>query len=70
MLVISRKVDEVVEIGDAKVVVVGIKPGGGVRLGIKAPRNVPIHRGEIAELIREQEGEQVRTVWGRMTCGN
>lgn len=72
MLVLSRAKGEVIEIGDAKVEVIEIKPGGRVRLGVTAPHEIPVHRGEVADLIREQERlepERVTTVWGGMRIG-
>jgi carbon storage regulator len=48
MLVLSRKVDEEIVIGnDIKVTVVRIA-GNRIRLGITAPENVAIRRAEIA----------------------
>ncbi len=53
MLVLSRKQDESILIGkDVEVVVLGVR-NGRVRLGIKAPREVPVHRGEVAQSIAE-----------------
>lgn len=52
MLVVSRKVDESIVIGDGieiKVLRVGKE---GVRLGITAAQHVPVHRGEIYDQIR------------------
>lgn len=47
MLVLSRKVDEVVFIGESiKVMVVEIR-GETVRLGIEAPREVLVRRAEL-----------------------
>lgn len=47
MLVISRKVDETVHIGEnVKVTVVAVV-GGKVRLGIEAPKEVNVLRGEL-----------------------
>ena len=49
MLVLSRQVGETIVIGrDIEVKVVGIR-GGTVRLGIEAPREVPVDRIEIAD---------------------
>ena len=57
MLVLSRKINEVIRIGDDITITV-LKVGGeNVRLGIEAPRDVPIHRAEIWERIeREKNG--------------
>lgn len=46
MLVLSRKLDEVIFIGDVKVMVVEIR-GDKVRLGIEAPPDVPVDREEV-----------------------
>ncbi len=53
MLVITRKSNESIIInGNIEVVVVGITKDG-VRLGIKAPREVQVHRREVFESIAE-----------------
>lgn len=53
MLVITRKIDDSIIIdGTIEVIVVGISKDG-VRLGIKAPREVQVHRREIFEAIAE-----------------
>lgn len=53
MLVITRKADESIVInGNIEVIVVGISKDG-VRLGIKAPREVQVHRREVFEAIAE-----------------
>jgi len=52
MLVLSRGKDESIMIGDeVKVTVVRIR-GNKVRLGITAPKSVPVHRKEVYEIIR------------------
>ena len=52
MLVLSRKKDEVITIGDdIRIVVVEIR-GNKVRLGIEAPKEVPVHRSEVLVAIR------------------
>lgn len=51
MLVLSRKVNEVVRISDdIKITVVSVNQGR-VRLGIEAPQEIPVHRQEIYDLI-------------------
>ena len=54
LLVLSRRRDQTLVIGDnVEVTVLEIK-GGQVRLGINAPKTVPVHRGEIhAKVIEE-----------------
>ncbi len=51
MLVLSRKINETVIIaGNIKVVVVEIR-GDKVRLGFEAPKDVTVHRSEVADSI-------------------
>lgn len=53
MLVLSRKLHEVIFIGDnIKVTVVKIGQGK-VRLAIEADRSIPVYRGEIWDKIAE-----------------
>lgn len=49
MLVLSRKVGESVVISDDIVVTITAIRGDSVRLGIKAPRHVPVDREEVHE---------------------
>ncbi|MCX6647601.1 MAG: carbon storage regulator CsrA [bacterium] len=57
MLVLSRKKDETIIIGDnIELTVVEVK-GDTVKLGINAPRDVKIFRGELLQAIREQNIE-------------
>jgi len=56
MLVLSRKIGERIWIGEEVVVTVVHIDQTRVRLGIEAPRSVPIWR---SELIVEQEKEEV-----------
>ncbi|WP_306590854.1 carbon storage regulator CsrA [Geothrix sp. 21YS21S-4] len=54
MLVITRKPDQSIVIGDeVEVIVLGITKDG-VRLGIKAPRSVQVHRMEVFEAIASE----------------
>jgi len=53
MLVLSRKKDESIMIGDVIVMVVKIR-GDKVRLAIDAPRNVPVHRREVYDAIQRE----------------
>lgn len=55
MLVLSRRLHEAIVIrDDIRVVVVDIR-GDKVRLGIEAPKEVPVHRHEVHEAIRRGE---------------
>ena len=51
MLVLTRKVDESITIGNHVTVSVLEVKGNQVKLGIKAPRDVPVNRTEIFESI-------------------
>ena len=54
MLVLSRKKNESIVIdGNIVVTVVEVR-GDKVRLGIEAPREVPIHRSEIHDAIQNE----------------
>jgi carbon storage regulator len=62
MLVLSRKKDESIVINnDITIVVVEIR-GDKVRLGVEAPKEVPVHRREVYEAISRGEpaAEQIR----------
>ena len=57
MLVLSRRKDESVMVGDdIKITVVEVY-GDKVRLGLEAPASVSIHRKEVHERIQEEKGE-------------
>lgn len=56
MLVLSLDQQESVVINDDVVVTVLGIHGGIVRLGIEAPREMPVHRGEVHEVSRNREG--------------
>jgi carbon storage regulator len=55
MLVLSRKKNESIVINnDITIVVVEIR-GDKVRLGVEAPKEVPVHRREVYDAIRRSE---------------
>jgi carbon storage regulator len=54
MLILTRRVNETVMIGDDVTVTVLSINNNQVRLGVNAPRHVPVHREEIYEKIRQQ----------------
>lgn len=55
MLILTRRINETLNIGDnVQVTVLGIK-GNQVRIGINAPRDVPVHREEIYLRIKREE---------------
>jgi carbon storage regulator len=59
MLILTRRVGETLMIGDeVTVTVLGVK-GNQVRIGVNAPRDVPVHREEIYERIKREQAEGV-----------
>lgn len=54
MLVLTRKVGQSIVIGDEIEVVVLEVRGEQVRIGIRAPKNVTVHRKEIYEQILDE----------------
>lgn len=55
MLVLSRKQDESIVINDEIILTVISIQGDKVRLGIKAPREIPIHRQEVYDAIKRED---------------
>lgn len=53
MLVLTRKHNESIWIGDAEVTVLGLDRRGAVRLGIEAPKHIPVHRDEVKKRLDE-----------------
>lgn len=54
MLVLARRLNESIMIGDdIEIVVIDIK-GDQVKLGIKAPRKITVHRKEIYQEIKQE----------------
>ena len=58
MLVLSRKKDEKIIIGDNITIMVIEIRGDKVRLGIEAPGEVTVHRQEVYEAIQREQDEQ------------
>jgi carbon storage regulator len=60
MLVLSRKKNESIIIDqEIRITVVEIR-GDKVRLGIEAPKEVPVHRSEIHDAIRSERAAEER----------
>ncbi|HOE21308.1 MAG TPA: carbon storage regulator CsrA [Spirochaetota bacterium] len=54
MLVLARKINESIMIGDdVEIVIIDIK-GDQVKLGIKAPKTISVHRKEIYDEIQKE----------------
>lgn len=61
MLILTRRVGETLMIGnEVTVTVLGVK-GNQVRIGVNAPKNVAVHREEIFERIKREEGHDSQT---------
>jgi carbon storage regulator len=55
MLILTRKVNETVMIGnDVTITVLGVN-GSQVRIGVSAPKNVAVHREEIYDRIKREQ---------------
>ena len=54
MLILTRRMDESIIIGDDIVITVVDIKGNQIRLGIEAPSNVSIHRKEVYDAIKKE----------------
>lgn len=62
MLILTRRAGESIMIGETIVVTIAAVGGDQVRIGFRAPKEVPIHREEIyARIQREITGEPPTT---------
>ena len=58
MLVLSRQRDESIMIGDdVEITIVDVR-GDKVRLGITAPKKIPVHRREIYDAIQREKAQK------------
>lgn len=55
MLVLGRKKDEVIVVGDNIEITVIEIMGDKVKLGVTAPKEISVHRLEVYEAIRRQQ---------------
>jgi carbon storage regulator len=62
MLVLSRKKNESIIINDDITIVVVEIRGDKVRLGVEAPKEVPVHRNEVYEAIRRNQQQKQESV--------
>jgi len=56
MLVLSRKLEEDIYVGDIMIKIIDINKNT-VKIGIEAPKNMPILRGELKKAIEETNKE-------------
>ena len=59
MLVLPRKAGESIVIGSQIRITVLEMQGRQIRLGIEAPSEIPVHRGEVYERIKEENDQAV-----------
>lgn len=59
MLILSRRIDENIVLGDGEIIlrILSVK-GRQVRIGIEAPPDMAVHREEIYERIQKQKAEE------------
>ncbi|HTD74180.1 MAG TPA: carbon storage regulator CsrA [Steroidobacteraceae bacterium] len=58
MLILTRRVGETLMIGnDITVTVLGVK-ANQIRLGIEAPKDVPVHREEVYARVQEEKSKK------------
>jgi carbon storage regulator len=53
MLILTRKEGETIAVGNDITVTVVLINGGQVRIGIDAPREIEVHRGEVWQRIND-----------------
>jgi len=67
MLVLTRKLNESIIIGDSiELTIVEVK-GEQVKIGITAPRNISVHRKEVYEAIQRENIDASRSVLDKIT---
>jgi carbon storage regulator len=58
MLILTRRISETLMVGDeVEVTVLGVS-GQQVRLGIKAPKEIAVHREEVYQRIQAEKAQQ------------
>lgn len=61
MLVLSRKIGEVITIGNSITVTILSFDRGIVRVGIEAPKNISVHRKEVYDKIIDMNKQAAKT---------
>ncbi len=70
MLVLARRMNQSIMIGeDIEIIIVDIK-GDQVKIGIKAPRNVTVHRAEVHQEILDENKKAINTQVTVQDLGN
>ena len=60
MLILTRRVGETINIGDEVTVTVLAIRGNQVRIGVSAPKEIPVHREEIYKRVKKEEATGVK----------
>ena len=60
MLILTRRVNESIVVGDQVTVTVVAVKGNQVRLGVDAPRDVAVHREEIYDRLQAAKAQPVQ----------
>lgn len=69
MLILARRLNETIVIGDTiRISVVDIK-GDQIKLGIEAPGNVKVYRQEVYDAIQEENREAAKSASARPVGG-
>ena len=58
MLILTRRVNESLRVGDDVTVTVVAVKGNQVRIGINAPKDVEVHRKEIYDRVQQEKAQQ------------
>jgi carbon storage regulator len=58
MLILTRRPGESLKIGDGVTATVLRMSGSHIRLGIAAPKDVPVHRQEVYERIQQEQADK------------
>lgn len=70
MLVLTRKKDETIQIGDSVVIKVMSTGREKVKIGIDAPASVRVIRGELAEIMSDSSNRLTDSLTGNKTTVN
>ena len=59
LLILTRRVNESLIVGDQVTVTVVAVKGNQVRLGVDAPKDVAVHREEVYERLKNEDAQQL-----------
>ncbi|MDF1507829.1 carbon storage regulator CsrA [Robertmurraya sp. DFI.2.37] len=67
MLVLTRKLNQAIQIGDDIEIKILSVDGEQIKIGINAPKNVEIHRKEVYLAIQEENSQAIDTTMDLLT---